>query len=586
MSLLRRPVFYLLVLFLITGQSFLFSQSITFDIEDFEGVWRWFPAYGPVMFSVFGSNYYAWTGFDWNDPLTVSYYNNSTGFEDLIEEEDEVTVYMSGFDLQSFGHINVVSPGEPIGDEELGDYRIYTNGYGSIELNGETVVVADNFQIEVLVHYPVIAGGPGDYSEAYGFGVINYGESDPVWAARLDNGFGQVVFDFISFEQVTEQFYDATVEVKGADINTLVASHVFEDEGTLNNVSIDFMDDLGLQFDFSFIVPETYMEDGEEVEAKKTLLANKIIADGGGELPEGVSIFFDDYYYKIGAVCESFEVAITFDLSDIPELPPDLNDIFVLKRPVNAAIDYIWDVVNVEDFEVVSVSPPRVKISNVTSFSEWGIGSEEYDPLPIELSSFTAAVNNDSNNAYVEVSWITETEANLLGFKIYRNTSSDLSEAKEISNSIIPGTNTSLTTEYIFFDEEVVTGVDYFYWLNSIDLDLTAVFYGPIAITLQEEEEVITPVYETALIRNYPNPFNPDTTIEYSLREETAVALQIYNLKGQLVKILVSGIQKAGKYEIFWDGLDSQGKETATGIYFYRLLTDHYDQMNKMMMMK
>lgn len=73
------------------------------------------------------------------------------------------------------------------------------------------------------------------------------------------------------------------------------------------------------------------------------------------------------------------------------------------------------------------------------------------------------------------------------------------------------------------------------------------------------------------LDQNVPNPFNPRTVIRYRLAGEAPVLLTIYDVRGRLVRRLVSERQPAGVYEITWTGRDEGGKETASGVYFYRL---------------
>lgn len=73
---------------------------------------------------------------------------------------------------------------------------------------------------------------------------------------------------------------------------------------------------------------------------------------------------------------------------------------------------------------------------------------------------------------------------------------------------------------------------------------------------------------------NYPNPFNPSTTIEFSITNESDVELKIYNIKGQKVKQLVSQQLSAGQHSVVWDGMDSNSKKVATGLYFYILKID------------
>ena len=99
------------------------------------------------------------------------------------------------------------------------------------------------------------------------------------------------------------------------------------------------------------------------------------------------------------------------------------------------------------------------------------------------------------------------------------------------------------------------------------------------------EDEVI-PVSETALKGNHPNPFNPETTISYALKDAGAVRLEIYNLKGQKVRTLVNGPQNSGNYRVVFNSRDDSGKPLASGIYLYRLTTGTYSSTRKMMLME
>jgi len=104
-------------------------------------------------------------------------------------------------------------------------------------------------------------------------------------------------------------------------------------------------------------------------------------------------------------------------------------------------------------------------------------------------------------------------------------------------------------------------------------------------VGVKEEKENNLPQKFT-LFQNYPNPFNPNTTIEYYLPKNCKVTLSIYNILGQKVKTLVRGYQKAGYREVAWDGKDNNGREVASGIYFYRLETEDYIQTKKMVLIK
>jgi len=87
---------------------------------------------------------------------------------------------------------------------------------------------------------------------------------------------------------------------------------------------------------------------------------------------------------------------------------------------------------------------------------------------------------------------------------------------------------------------------------------------------------------------NYPNPFNPNTVIRFSLSvpHPTNTTLKIYNIRGQEVRSLVSEQNGAGSYEVVWDGKDDKGNEVASGIYFYRLKVGEFTECKKMLLLK
>jgi len=91
---------------------------------------------------------------------------------------------------------------------------------------------------------------------------------------------------------------------------------------------------------------------------------------------------------------------------------------------------------------------------------------------------------------------------------------------------------------------------------------------------------------QLALMQNYPNPFNPTTTIDYSLPEASKVRLDIYNVKGQLVRTLLNGDMPAGMHSVLWDGRDNNNAVVASGVYFYRLSSINNVQTKRMLLMK
>jgi len=120
-------------------------------------------------------------------------------------------------------------------------------------------------------------------------------------------------------------------------------------------------------------------------------------------------------------------------------------------------------------------------------------------------------------------------------------------------------------------------------WNGRIDMGCYE--YGS-APWVANDDPVIPEVVPGLMLSNYPNPFNPSTTIAYQLPKSGKVRLDIYNLKGQHVVTLVDEAKVAGSHTVIWNGADSSGSSVASGIYLYRLSFDGMNQTNKMLLMK
>jgi len=88
------------------------------------------------------------------------------------------------------------------------------------------------------------------------------------------------------------------------------------------------------------------------------------------------------------------------------------------------------------------------------------------------------------------------------------------------------------------------------------------------------------------LAQNFPNPFNPSTSIKFDMKAKGLVTLKVYNVAGQLVRTLVNGTKDAGSYTITWDGKNDRGGAVASGIYFYKMETKDFSQTKKMVMLR
>jgi roadblock/LC7 domain-containing protein len=113
-------------------------------------------------------------------------------------------------------------------------------------------------------------------------------------------------------------------------------------------------------------------------------------------------------------------------------------------------------------------------------------------------------------------------------------------------------------------------------------------FWYPLLGSAVAVQQVESPTLPTAfsLKQNYPNPFNPATTIEFAIPRSGLVRLEIYNMLGQLVAVVVNEQLPAGTYRAAWDGCDLWGSQAASGVYLYRLEADNFVMTRKMVLLK
>jgi len=161
--------------------------------------------------------------------------------------------------------------------------------------------------------------------------------------------------------------------------------------------------------------------------------------------------------------------------------------------------------------------------------------------------------------------------ADLIGYNVYRN---------EIMISADPVTETE------YEDSDVVAGETYTYYVTAVYEQGESSPSNMVNITTVDADDVtITPLV-TELRGNYPNPFNPDTTIKFTLESDEFVILEIYNSRGQMIRSLVNEFKQAGEHQVFWNGRDEQNRNVASGVYFYRMKSGRYTSTKKMLMMK
>jgi len=139
----------------------------------------------------------------------------------------------------------------------------------------------------------------------------------------------------------------------------------------------------------------------------------------------------------------------------------------------------------------------------------------------------------------------------------------------------LPAGNYPLTANLDGYDQyeidvEIVTGEN-----TTLDFEVLE--------TVGNDEDI---TFVNELTGNYPNPFNPTTTISYAIATDGNVVLDIYNSKGQKISTLVNEFTTAGSHSIIWNGQDAKGNVAPSGVYFYKIKSGRFTSTKKMILLK
>ena len=107
-----------------------------------------------------------------------------------------------------------------------------------------------------------------------------------------------------------------------------------------------------------------------------------------------------------------------------------------------------------------------------------------------------------------------------------------------------------------------------------------------IEYTVSENDPVVIPVPQTELLSNFPNPFNPETTIRFNIAVDSPVSIDIYNIRGQKVRRVFDGFVERGSHSVIWDGRDEEGRELGSGVYLYRMVTSEESMVRRMVLLR
>ncbi len=179
----------------------------------------------------------------------------------------------------------------------------------------------------------------------------------------------------------------------------------------------------------------------------------------------------------------------------------------------------------------------------------------------------------------IQLTWSDPVDEDFGHFRVHRSTTADFdpSGSEPLAMMIEP----------FFIDTTVITSETYYYRVSAVDANGNESDYSDVAsATALEIDEAGSIPDEFALHANYPNPFNPVSTIRYDLPQATPVSLIVYDVLGREVIRLVDGYMEPSFHQVQWQGKDQYGRTVPSGIYIAQLVTPEYSKTIKMVLLK
>lgn len=227
--------------------------------------------------------------------------------------------------------------------------------------------------------------------------------------------------------------------------------------------------------------------------------------------------------------------------------------------------------------------------------------------MPTEVSDYSGEINITTNDTNHPNDAIAINAWGILGLPVPQNLMAEVTENSVYLSWTAPDLfdlRTNRDFEFIGYnvyrDEQLITSTplvseeftdsnllqnSYTYYVTALYTEGESLPSNNVEVQILSLDDDHPPILKTALRRNYPNPFNPETSIEFALQKEQHVKLEVYNIAGQLVKILLDDVLPAGEHSTVWNS-GSSNHGVSSGMYFYRMTTKDYTATRKMILLK
>ena len=317
---------------------------------------------------------------------------------------------------------------------------------------------------------------------------------------------------------------------------------------------LEYFDENVIEFEDYFYYVTAMYDEGESFPSNISSQYVSFIVDPLSILPDD-SIFYDAFTVTITTETENADVYYTLDGSEPTESSTKYTEPFIVDRNITIKAKGYKDGLKDSD-TAVAIYYILYTIDNLQI--------ETADNAA--MLSWDAPYGSDSNSS-------------LLGYNVYRATDEEGDEPILL--------NSEPVTETQYDDLKVEPG-DYQYHIKAVyeqgeSLASETIYVTVMGLSVQDDYQIIK---ATELLNAYPNPFNPTTTISFTIKEADFVTVEIFNISGRRVKTLAKDNYETGKYNLVWNGENDSGKKLSSGIYFYRMKTSTYQKSKKFIMLK
>lgn len=385
-------------------------------------------------------------------------------------------------------------------------------------------------------------------------------------------------FHAIDFNIIYSPYVTIANNIFGPNVHRCIRGDVSDSGRVVNNIFFDV--DEAIDFSGPEISNNHFFQVGQAIVVKTVLdrVANNTMVDNLYDFAVQSGANFDSVHHNVAWRSNgprAFIVSYAGGARDT--LVPVNNYAFdpMFVDSVDWELQFASPAIDTGDSTIFDLNATRSDLG--IWGGPWGKITPYPDLAPRTPLIFSGLVEGDST---VTLSWRPNTEADLSNYLLFRSFSPGFPIDSAYLWATLP------KTDSVFQDGKLTESRYY----RLVAIDTASHSSNPtseLALTptgVGDEPGALPRRFQ--LHQNYPNPFNSSTLISYTLSRRAQVRLEVFNIAGQLVKVLVNTEQPAGYRQIRWDGTDAASKPVSSGIYLYRLKAEDDTETKKMMLIR